>query len=180
MNYKFSGLADGSRHYSWPCVNTRHCSNSFGGSLTSLGEFPHTHVLISILLNNWERPTVNLWSSFSAHFSLLWYSVFWALSVSMYPESWILLWNPLKFRVCQALSQFPFSLPWPGNSLKAVNWGNLRAHFVSHLSGITILLCPVSLKALLHIYFINFWVVSGGRINIVPAWLKAEVPSSLV
>lgn len=87
-----------------------------------------------------------------------------------------------------------FQAPWtpppassPGNSLKVVNWGNCRSHYVSHLSGIKALHCliPTSSKSMFQILS-GFLVVSGesrvrmNPIPVTPSWREAQIHATLV
>lgn len=86
-----------------------------------------------------------------------------------------------KFHIC-------ISAPWlninPLSNLSALLSGNyLKAvigliSFISHLSGIAVLCCLMSVlcKLLFHV-FCQFFVVSGRRINLVPftpSWMETE------
>lgn len=75
---------------------------------------------------------------------------------------------------------FPLPLPWSGNSLKTVSWGNCGfTSFAPHFSGIHVLhylMCNV-LKNHYFIYFVQFYCCFGWNISLVPVtpfWLKMD------
>ena len=61
---------------------------------------------------------------FSALFSLLWFSVFWTITILIYLDSKLHLLNT----VCQAPHRFALPDPQPGISHKSVNGGKHKAH----------------------------------------------------
>lgn len=88
---------------------------------------------VSSNLFSWFFPQIWLVSShafmlslgfFSALFSLLWFSVFWTLTILIYLDSQLHLLNT----VCQAPHRFALPDPQPGISHKSVNGGKHKAH----------------------------------------------------
>lgn len=108
----------------------------------------------------------------------LWYSVLiLAASISLNAQIQIHSSGHLLDSACVPLPQPPPMLFW---KLKAVGWGNCRAHlFYFSPPGINVLCCLISsiLKTIIS-YTLPFWgVVSGRRVNLVPftpSWSEAE------
>lgn len=147
--------------------------NPSGWFFSHLGKLPHVHLLISII---WElqgpscRSVSDLCANpsssmlFPVHFGNL-----------VFLDSSLHLLNSGMHCV---LPGFPLPLPWSGNSLKTVSWGNCGfTSFAPHCSGIRVLhylMCNVWKKHYL-IYFVQFYCCFRWSLNLVPVtpfWLE--------
>lgn len=105
---------------------------------------------------------------FSALFSLLWFSVFWTLTILIYLDSQLHLLNT----VCQAPHRFALPDPQLGICHKSVNGGKHKAHlFIFWVSRII-----SSEKSWFHIFCTVFWLFKwkGNMISSSPFWPTAE------
>lgn len=128
----FHSLAGGSRHHFWLCSLI--CSD--GSFLAS--EFPHTHSVISTLLNTQGEPSVLLWGSLSP----LQHSVLRSLPTSVSPDS---VMSPQLRSFLGSTWDSPCALQ-PGNFFWAVmGWPQGSHHFFPVLGGsLSFITHPVS------------------------------------
>lgn len=132
------------------------------------------HMLISAPLTAWGKPSAQLQSSLSMQPSPLWHSALWTLASLAFSDSICSTQGELW-----ALLGFPL-LKSSLETLKAVSWGNYRAHLIyflslrDHCSSFSDIQC---LKCHRFIYFLCFVVVSGGMGNLDSValfWPKAK------
>lgn len=130
-------------------------SNLFYGSFHDLGSFHTTCADGSILCWKLMELSEDLWVLSMQHSSLN--SVLCTQPALISPNSQVLLLNSGNQ---PDLLGLPLSAPWLGNSLKAVSWGNCRAHLV-YIEPLRVYYFfipwpPVYWKPLFHTFFCLF------------------------
>lgn len=170
---RFSSLAVGNRL----CVGSRHYSSqSLRVILSSDSCSFLTYVLWSLLSWILEAELRQTFAVLSLCCSIL----FATLSYLGLPRFPALISSTQG--VCWAPFGLLLSVPWPGHSLKAVSWGNHRAHIlrIPSLKDHYPFFCFMSTvsKTIDSYILSSFLVVSGSRLSLVfvaLSWLEAEV-----
>lgn len=172
----FSSLVGGNRYYSGPYVSVRnHRSNPFRVF------FPPAWVVSSHSCTDhcfaecWRGTwcTSQELSFHAAVSSLVLYSTH-----SSFPGSLSSLPHLLTSGSFRTPLGCPFSLAWPGKSLKGVMWGNFRTHLFFISQGSLFLLTNVQyLESHFIIYFVQFFVCFQWKVNLIfvkQSWLEVE------